>query len=119
MPTVSATISASTVRIVSERAQVIVEVAERPHSPADGRAKASPSVRWSALLGGRVLFKDLIRTQQQRRGDRQPERLGGPEIDHQLEPGRLLDGEIARLGAFEDLVNKRGGSLILVTIAPS
>jgi hypothetical protein len=30
-------------------------------------------------------------------------RLGGLEIDHQLERGRLHDRQIGRLGAFEDL----------------
>ena len=35
--------------------------------------------------------------------DRQPERLGGLEIDHQLEFGRLLDRKIGGLGAFKDL----------------
>ena len=31
------------------------------------------------------------------------ERFGGLEIDDQLEPGRLLDQKIGRLGAVEDL----------------
>ena len=31
------------------------------------------------------------------------ERLGGLEVDDQLELGRLLDRQISRLGAFEDL----------------
>src|SRR5262249_48298773 len=39
----------------------------------------------------------LIRPRQQRRGDRQAERLGGLEVDDQLELGRLLDWEIGRL----------------------
>ena len=34
--------------------------------------------------------------------DRQTERLGGLEVDHQLELDRLLDWEVGRLGAFED-----------------
>jgi len=33
-------------------------------------------------------------------GDRQPERLGGLEIDDQLELGGLLDGVIGGLGAL-------------------
>src|SRR5882762_1274490 len=33
----------------------------------------------------------------------QPERFGGLEIDHQLEPGRLLDRQIGWRGALEDL----------------
>src|SRR6266699_588690 len=34
-----------------------------------------------------------------------PERLGGLEVDEQLELRRLLDGEIGGLGALEDLVH--------------
>src|SRR5262249_6113073 len=33
----------------------------------------------------------------------QAERLGGVEVDDQLESGRLLDWQIGRLGAIEDL----------------
>src|SRR5262249_56018968 len=39
----------------------------------------------------------LIRPRQQRRRDRQAERLGGLEVDDQLELGRLLDWEIGRV----------------------
>jgi hypothetical protein len=46
------------------------------------------------------LRDNLIRAQEQRRRDRQPKRLGGLEIDDQLELRRLLDGKIARLGPF-------------------
>ena len=35
--------------------------------------------------------------------DREAERLGGLEIDDQLEFGRLLDRQIGGLGALEDL----------------
>src|SRR5207247_2508771 len=34
------------------------------------------------------------------------ERLGGLEIDDQFEPGRLLDRQVGRFGAFENLVNE-------------
>src|SRR5262249_41373665 len=37
----------------------------------------------------------LIRPRQQRRRDRQPERPGRLEVDHQLESGRLLDRQVA------------------------
>jgi len=36
--------------------------------------------------------------------NRQPERFGSLEIDHQLELGGLFNREIGRLGAFKDLV---------------
>src|SRR5215467_7542263 len=46
------------------------------------------------------LFNDLIRPQQQRRRDGEAERLGGLEIDDQLELVGLLDGQVAGLGAL-------------------
>src|SRR5439155_9046916 len=36
-------------------------------------------------------------------GDGETEHLGGLEIDDQLEPRGLLDGQIGRLGAIQDL----------------
>ena len=48
----------------------------------------------------------LIRPLQERRRDRQAEGLGGLEVDDQLEPVNLLEGQIARLGALEDLVDE-------------
>src|SRR6267142_5391789 len=45
----------------------------------------------------------LIRPPQQRRRDCQPERLGGLEVDHQLELRGLLDGQVAGLGTLENL----------------
>src|SRR5262249_5992621 len=52
------------------------------------------------------LFDDLIRPQQQRRWDREAKGLGGLEVDDQFELRRLLDGEVGRLGALEDLVHE-------------
>jgi len=49
------------------------------------------------------LFDHLVGAQQERFGDRQPERLGGIEVDHQLKLGRLLDRQIGRLGAAQEL----------------
>src|SRR5882724_6242440 len=54
--------------------------------------------------GEHALFDDLIRTSQQRRRDRQPERLGGLEVDDQLELRGLLHREIGRFRALENLV---------------
>ena len=45
------------------------------------------------------LLNHLIRAYQQRLRDRDAECLGRLEIDHQLELGRLLDGEASRLRA--------------------
>src|SRR5215467_9477964 len=41
------------------------------------------------------LFNDLIGAHEDRWRDGQAERLGGPEIDHQLKRGRLLDRQIS------------------------
>src|SRR5438132_14429924 len=46
--------------------------------------------------------------------NRQTERLGGLEVDDQLEPGGLLHRKIAGLGALEDLVHVGGGPSKLV-----
>jgi hypothetical protein len=47
---------------------------------------------------------------QQWQRDSQAERLGGLEVDDELEFGRVLDGQLGRLGAFQDLVDVGGGS---------
>jgi hypothetical protein len=62
------------------------------------------------LARARPLLNDLVRPRQHGRRDREAERLGGLHIDDQLERGRLLDGQVARLGAFEDLVHEVGGA---------
>jgi hypothetical protein len=59
-------------------------------------------------LVGLRLFDHLIRSEQKRRRDGQAQRLGGLEVDHQLELRGLLNGEIGRLGPFEDLVHVHG-----------
>jgi hypothetical protein len=62
------------------------------------------------------LLDHLIRPPEERRRDRQAEGLRGLEVDHQLELGGLLDGEIAGLGALEDLVDVDGGMAKLVGV---
>jgi len=51
------------------------------------------------------LFDHLVRGGEQRLRDVQPQRLGGLEIDDQLELGRLLDGDVTRLGTPENFVD--------------
>src|ERR1700682_317366 len=58
----------------------------------------------------RHLLDDLIRAQQQRLRDRDPERLRGLEVDHQFELRGLLDGNVAGLGASQDLVDMCSGT---------
>src|SRR5262249_43543964 len=63
--------------------------------------------------GGQPLygsFDHLIRPCEERRRNRETEGLGGLEVDHQLELGWLLHGQIARLGPLEDLVDIDGGA---------
>src|SRR5439155_9780873 len=56
------------------------------------------------------LLNHRIRPPQQRRWNRQAERLGGLEVDHQVELGGLFDRQVPRLGAFQDLVDIGGGA---------
>ena len=65
------------------------------------------------------LLYDLIRPQQHGPWDRQPERLGGLEIDDQLELRRLLDRQVARLGTPQDPVDvRRRPTLQVGEVAP-
>src|SRR5438067_10863554 len=51
-------------------------------------------------------FDNLVRAGEQRWRHGEAERVGGLQIDHQLELGRLLNRQIGRPGAFEDLVDQ-------------
>jgi hypothetical protein len=51
---------------------------------------------------------DLIRPEQEPRGNREAEGLGGGEIDHQLERSMTFHGQVGGLGAFRDVVNVAG-----------
>jgi hypothetical protein len=67
-----------------------------------GKQRSHPSQKCATLPTG-----SLHRRQQRRRRDGEAERLGGLEVDDELELGRLLDGEIGGLCALEDLVDER------------
>jgi hypothetical protein len=47
-----------------------------------------------------------IRPGQPDRRNRQADLLGRFEIDHQLKPRRLLDGQIGRFRSFQDLIER-------------
>src|SRR5262249_14593756 len=49
-----------------------------------------PVITFSSLGGEPILLNNLIRPQQQRRRDRQAERLRGVEVDDHVKPYRLL-----------------------------
>ena len=59
-------------------------------------------------MGSRRSLNDLVRPPEHRWRDRQVERLGGFQVDHQLELRWLLDRQIGRLGALEDLIDVGG-----------
>ena len=66
---------------------------------------------------------DLVGTKKERLRDRQADRLGSLEIDHQRDFGRLLDGKIGRPGTLQNLIDVGGGArleikIIYVTIRP-
>ncbi len=52
----------------------------------------------------------LIRPRQDIRGNRHADLLGGFQIDDELKLRRLLDGNVAGLSAFQDLVDKVSGA---------
>src|SRR4030095_1693428 len=67
------------------------------------------------MLGSRPsLLDDLIGPLQQRLRDGEADRLGRLEVDDQLELRGLLDGQVAGLGAFQDLVHVGGGAPLQV-----
>jgi hypothetical protein len=62
------------------------------------------------LMAYGVNFPDLYRraatfvgAREQRRGDRETERVGGLEVDNRFKPSRPLDRQVSRFGAFQNL----------------
>src|SRR5262245_28699667 len=81
--------------------EVLPGVADASSDVPLGRTSAKRS-------GSSVLVSSLdhlVRARQQCRRKREAERLGGREVDHQLELRRLLDRQVGRLRASEDLVD--------------
>jgi hypothetical protein len=57
---------------------------------------------WRTLVSS---FDHLVGASEERGRHGQAQRLGGLEIDYQLELGWLLDGQVRGLSPFDDLVN--------------
>ena len=60
------------------------------------------------------LFDHLVGAQQESFRDFKTERLGGRQIDDEIELGRLLDRDLGRLRPAQNLVDKIGGASIQV-----
>jgi hypothetical protein len=57
-----------------------------------------------------TLFDHVVGAGEQRGRHREAERLGGGQVDHEIELGRLLDRDIGRLGPAQNLVDIVGGA---------
>src|SRR3954447_12271172 len=87
----------------------------RRQSPQSTRV-AIPRVNCRALLAACLTLalsipspNHLFGARQNRLRNRQAQRLGRLEIDHQLVVCRLLDREVGRFGALEDLIDVARG----------
>jgi hypothetical protein len=67
-----------------------------------------------AALVEHGLLDHVVRPSQDRRWDRQAEGLGGFEVDDELESCGLLDGQVGRLCALEDVLMPCRGPLVTV-----
>src|SRR4030095_7418895 len=77
-------------------------------------AKPSAATRSRPRGSSTALLDHLVRPQQHRLRDREPERLGRLGVDDQLEFSRLLHGEVSRLRALQDLVYVGRGAPIQI-----
>ena len=66
-----------------------------------------------------VSLDDLVGAGEERLRHGQAERLRGLEIDDQLEPSRLLDRKIGRLGPLEDPVDEISGAAVKINLIRS
>src|SRR5262249_24981988 len=71
------------------------------------------------LMGQHTLLDHLVGALHEGLRNREAEGLGGLQVNHQLEPCRLLDREVGSLGALENLVHVDGRAAEYVeTAAP-
>ena len=80
-------------------------------SGTDGQGESLSSVRSDpspaiAMFESHDSFDHLVGAEQHAPWDLEAERLGGLQVDDQLELGRLLERDVARLRALENLVDE-------------
>ena len=64
-----------------------------------------------ARYGGvspRSSLEDLVRLEEERWGDREAQRLGGLQMDHEREPCGAFYGEVGRFCALQDAIDVVG-----------
>ena len=81
--------------------------AARPLRPAKADISGLPSD-----VAAESLFDHLVCARKHVRWYIEAKRLGGLEIDHSLEPGRLLHGQVGRPFALKDAVDIASGEAI-------
>src|SRR5262245_14372401 len=100
--------NASNVAVSGRREQRERRSAAAPCSTASTASAIHTGLRCEALSGipnDHGLLDHVVRAPEKRRRNGETERLGGLEIDHEFELGRLLDGQVRGFGAFENLVD--------------
>jgi hypothetical protein len=88
---------------VTERTESWATFVDGARGVSASRATASAPTRCRSRSS--VLLNDLVGPDQQRLRDRQPQRLRGLQVDHELELGGLLDWDINGLGALERILS--------------
>src|SRR4026209_1838258 len=70
------------------------------------------TIETSSLKSNTASSNYPVRSRQHIRRNREADLLCGLEINDELKLCRLLDGEISGFGAFEDLIDVGGGSIV-------
>src|SRR5215470_17732481 len=96
----------------------------REQAPAHSRELAAPARTRPTTRGTRgtcagPLLDDLVGSRQNRGWNREPERLGGLHVDHELELGGPLNRQVTSFCAFEDLVHNGRSAAVILEIVRS
>src|SRR6266567_6061851 len=89
-------------------------IVDRQETTQSGR---SPFLK--AVIPAKRSLDHFVRLQDQLLRNGQPDRLGGLQVDDELDPRRLLDGQVPGLRALEDLVYVGGCPIIMFRVALS